>query len=204
MHIPISVCRFSVIFLRYLFPCDLSFAFCDFDRVVCLIISTAVTHHTWTLISQANFQQCMFDRWHIHHSIMTNAMWQRFDQSAKRLIVGHITNQTAQVARTLTVQQRHAVKPAITVQLSLQYFTHTYMHPFKGTTRVSRYQNGKTNLDFTKARDSEWQWHQLGHMQVCSSLQTDTHASTSPLSLLQARCPSCCPTNSVKALKAKH
>jgi len=30
---------------------------------------------------------------------------------------------------------------------------------------VSRYQKGKTNLDFTEARDSEWQWHQLGHMQ---------------------------------------
>jgi len=34
---------------------------------------------------------------------------------------------------------------------------------------VSRYQKGKTNLDFTEARDSEWQWHQLGHMQVCKS-----------------------------------
>jgi len=22
----------------------------------------------------------------------------------------------------------------------------------------------RTNLDFTEARDSEWQWHQLGHM----------------------------------------
>jgi len=47
---------------------------------------------------------------------------------------------------------------------------------------VSRYQKGKTNLDFTKARDSEWQWHQLEHMQVCTSLQTDNHASTPPLS----------------------
>jgi len=43
---------------------------------------------------------------------------------------------------------------------------------------VSRYQKGKTNLDFTEARDSEWQWHQLDHMQVCISLQTDNHAST--------------------------
>jgi len=42
---------------------------------------------------------------------------------------------------------------------------------------VSRYQKGKTNLDFTEARDSEWQWHQLGHMQVCTSLQTDNHVS---------------------------
>jgi len=55
-------------------------------------------------------------------------------------------------------------------------------------------------MDFTEARDSEW--HQLGHMQVCTSLQADNHASTPPLSFLQAGCPSCCPTNSVKALKA--
>ena len=84
--------------------------------------------------------------------------------------------------------------------------THTHTHPFNGplsgTSRVSQYQKGKTNLDFTEARDSEWQWHQLGHMQVCISLQTDNHASTPPLSFLQAGCPSCCTTNSVKALKA--
>jgi len=67
---------------------------------------------------------------------------------------------------------------------------------------VSRYQKGKTDLDFTEARDSEWQWHQPGRMQVCTSLQTDNHDSTPPLSFLQARCPSCRPTNSVKALKA--
>jgi len=68
---------------------------------------------------------------------------------------------------------------------------------------VSWYQKGKTNLDFTKARDSEWQWHQLGRMQVCISLQTDNHTSTPGLSFLQARCPSYHPTNSVRALKAQ-
>jgi len=68
---------------------------------------------------------------------------------------------------------------------------------------VSRYQKGKTNLDFTEARDSEWQWHQLDHMQVCTLHQTDNHASTPPLKVfLQAGCPSCCPTNSIRALKA--
>jgi len=46
---------------------------------------------------------------------------------------------------------------------------------------VSQYQKGKTNLDFTEARESEWQWHQLGNIQVCTSLQTDNHASTPPL-----------------------
>jgi len=54
---------------------------------------------------------------------------------------------------------------------------------------VSQYQNGKTNADFTEARDSEWQWHQLGHMQVCTSFQTDNHASTPPLSFLTGRMP---------------
>jgi len=47
---------------------------------------------------------------------------------------------------------------------------------------VSRYQKGKTNLDFTEARDIVWQWHQLGHMQDCISLQTDNYASTPLLS----------------------
>ena len=56
--------------------------------------------------------------------------------------------------------------------------THPLIGPLSGTTRVSRYRKGKTNLDFTEARDSEWQWQQLGHMQVCISLQTDNHAST--------------------------
>jgi len=40
-------------------------------------------------------------------------------------------------------------------------------------------------------------------MQVCTLLQTDNHTSTSPISFLQAGCPSRHPTNSVKALKAK-
>ena len=84
---------------------------------------------------------------------------------------------------------------------------HTHTHPFNGpfsrTTWVSRYQKGKNNLDFTEARDSEWHWHQLGHMQICTLLQTNNHASTPLLSFLQAGCPSCCPTNSVKALKGE-
>jgi len=68
--------------------------------------------------------------------------------------------------------------------------THPFNGPFSGTTWVSRYQKGKTNLDFTEeARDSEWQWHQLGHMQVCNSLQTDNHASTPPLSFFTGQIP---------------
>jgi len=61
---------------------------------------------------------------------------------------------------------------------------------------VSRYQKGITNLDFIEARDSEWQWHQLGHMQVCTSLQTDNHASTPPLFYRPDALPAAQPTAS--------
>ena len=64
------------------------------------------------------------------------------------------------------------------------YYYYYYYHltaSFPGLPQVSRYQKSKTNLDFTGARDSEWQWHQLGHMQICTSLQTDNYASTPPL-----------------------
>ena len=68
----------------------------------------------------------------------------------------------------------------------MSVFTHTHTNPFNApfsrTTRVGWYQKCKTNLDFTGARDSEWQWHQLGHMQVCTSLQTDNYASNPLLS----------------------
>jgi len=74
--------------------------------------------------------------------------------------------------------------------------------PSSGTTWVSRYQRGKTNLDFTEATDSEWQWHQLGHMQFCMSLQTDNHATIPPLSFYRLDAfPAAQPTAS-KALKA--
>jgi len=50
-------------------------------------------------------------------------------------------------------------------------YTHTFNAPLSGTTHVSRYHKGKTNLDPTGARDSERQRHQLGH-----TLETDNHA----------------------------
>ena len=49
--------------------------------------------------------------------------------------------------------------------------THTFNDP-AGTRKV------KPIWILTKARDNEWQWHPLGHMQVCTLLQTDNHAST--------------------------
>jgi len=80
---------------------------------------------------------------------------------------------------------------------------HPFNGPFSRTTQVSRYQKGKTHLDFTEANDSEWQWHQLGHnyasLQIAPDRQPHQHSTTL---FLQAGCPSCRPTNSVKAMKA--
>jgi len=77
--------------------------------------------------------------------------------------------------------------------------THSYLTAFfSGTTRVSRYQNGKAYLDFSEAKDSEWQWYQLGRMQVCTSLQTDNHASTPSLSFYR---PDALPTAQPTASK---
>jgi len=46
-----------------------------------------------------------------------------------------------------------------------------------------------------------WQWHQLDHMQIiCTSLQTDNHASTSPL-VFTGWMPFLSPNHSVKAPK---
>jgi len=58
---------------------------------------------------------------------------------------------------------------------------HPFNSPLSGSTQVSRYHKATTNLDLTEARDSEWQWHHLDHMQVCTSPQADTHTSSPPL-----------------------
>jgi len=81
--------------------------------------------------------------------------------------------------------------------------THTFNGPLSGTTQVSQYQKGKTNLDFTEVRDREWQWHQLGHMQICTSLQTNNHASTPPLSFFTGRMPFLPPNQQCQSTEGK-
>ena len=48
---------------------------------------------------------------------------------------------------------------SVIMTLTTHTHTHLFNGPFSRTTRVGRYQKAKTNLDFTEARDSEWQWH---------------------------------------------
>ena len=96
-------------------------------------------------------------------------------------------NLIMQAKKLLTIVVRFSGTP---YRLVPSQKKHWLLQSFNGlffrTTLVSRHQKGKTNLDFTEARDSEWQCHQLGHMQVCTSLQTKTQASTQPLSFLHA------------------
>jgi len=61
---------------------------------------------------------------------------------------------------------------------------------------------GPISQDCTEARYSEWQWHQLGYMQVCISPQTDNHTSTpSTTQFLQAWCRSCHWSEALKAMR---
>ena len=54
---------------------------------------------------------------------------------------------------------------------------------FSRTTWVSWHQKGKPFWILLEQEMMEWQWHQLDHMQIiCTLLQTDNHASKSPLS----------------------
>jgi len=83
------------------------------------------------------------------------------------------------------------------------YYYNIFLTFFSRTTWVSWHQKGKKFWILLEQETVGWQWQQLDHMQIiCTSFQTDNHASTSPLSFLRAGCPSCRPTNSVKALKA--
>ena len=65
-----------------------------------------------------------------------------------------------------------------------------------GTTRLSWHHEGKIQSGFTGARYSEWQWHHLGHMHICTLTQSHNHASIPSLSFLQDGCPFCRSTNS--------
>jgi len=60
--------------------------------------------------------------------------------SNKRMVIEILLTKTCQVQ---VVGDKHT-----------HTHTHTFNGPFSGTTRVGRYQTGKTNLDFTEARDS--------------------------------------------------
>ena len=86
--------------------------------------------------------------------------------------------------------------------------THTHMHAHTHFTALWDYPGEPvpepiwTLLKQLKQEIMSGSGHQLGHRQIGTSPQTDNHANTPSLSFSEARCPSCCQTNSIKALKA--
>jgi len=71
------------------------------------------------------------------------------------------------------------------------------------TTWVSRHQKGKPIWILLEQEMTGWQWHQLDHMQIiCTSLQTDNHGSTSPVSFYRPDALPVAQQHSIKALKA--
>jgi len=73
----------------------------------------------------------------------------------------------------------------VSLWLSSEYTT--TLHPFNGlfstTTWVIQHQKGKPFRILLEQKMMGWQWYQLDHMQIiCTSLQIDNHAITSPVS----------------------
>ena len=67
--------------------------------------------------------------------------------------------------------------------------THTFNGPFSGTTRVSRYQKGKPIWILLEQETVSGSGIRWAKMQVCTSLQTDNHTSTPPLSFFTCWMP---------------
>ena len=62
------------------------------------------------------------------------------------------------------------------------YYYYIRLTAFSRTTWVNRNQKGKPFWILLEQQTMGWQRHQLDHIQItCASLQTDNHASTSPL-----------------------
>ena len=88
--------------------------------------------------------------------------------AASSLVDNSEAQQLLSVAANRVWDELYVCKKPVRAGSARLTHTHTrtraFSGPLSGTTRVSQYHKGKTNLDFTEARDSEWQWHQLGHM----------------------------------------
>jgi len=82
---------------------------------------------------------------HNHGSFWKN--WENYGKSLCLIFIVILKEKYDKTHTTLsseTLDERHT-------------HTHTFNGPLSRTSRVGRYQKGKTNLDFTEARDSEWQ-----------------------------------------------
>jgi len=77
---------------------------------------------------------------------------------------------------------------------------HPFKGPLSGTTRVSRYQKGKPIWILQKQKTVSGSGISWATCKSVLRLRQIATPAPPPLSFLQAGCPSCRPTNSVKAL----
>ena len=127
------------------------------------------------------------------------------EQKAPHTIHKALCCTTSNLLFTLSEAELYAKSHYSPILIKLNFYN---TQPFYGTLGFCPGLPGWTGTRKVKpiwiywARDSEWQWHQLGHMQICTLTQTFFfHASAPPLSFLLAGCPSCHQTNSIEALK---
>ena len=78
-----------------------------------------------------------------------------------------------------------------------------YVRDHPGWAGARKVKPGRLNQSgFTGARDSEWQWHLLGYMQVCTSSQTTT--PTSHHSVFTGRMPFLTPNQQRQSTEGSH
>jgi len=103
--------------------------------------------------------------WTPHHSSSSSSSRRRRRRhhwwTTRRLSSFSASPPTESGTNSTSARNQYAPAP---LGLHTHTRTRAFSGPLSGTTRLSQYHKGKTNLDFTEARDSEWQWHQLGHM----------------------------------------
>jgi len=88
---------------------------------------------------------------------------------------------------------------------SLLLRQHLFNSLFSRTTWVSRHQKGKPFWILLEQQMMGWQWHQLDCMQIiCTSLQTDNHASTKPSSFFTDQMPFLLPNQQRQSTESRH
>jgi len=95
----------------------------------------------------------------LQQSILPDSIWMQGDQSVastETLWTG-VANSPKPSQQTQPIQKAWDGPIAANHTHTHTHNTHPFNGPFSRTTRMSRYQKGKTKLDFNEARDSEWQ-----------------------------------------------
>ena len=111
-----------------------------------------------------------------HNSIFTGRMLFLMPKQRCQSIEGRLS---AKWNRKQSLNDVYVWNPVINKLLLL----HLFNSFFSMTTWVSRHQKGKPFWILLEQETMGLQWHQLDHMEIiCTSCQTDNHASTSPLS----------------------